>query len=71
MFLNGRNDTETQEHINHILHPAAASDEEQRITYVAISRACDRLFLASPSLTAEQEQRALELGFVVTRLGNH
>jgi DNA helicase-2/ATP-dependent DNA helicase PcrA len=52
--LNGRNEAETQEHLSHILHPKAASDEEQRITYVAISRARDRLFLATPTLSAEQ-----------------
>jgi DNA helicase-2/ATP-dependent DNA helicase PcrA len=66
--LNGRDEAETQEHLNHILYPAAASDEEQRITYVAISRARDQLFLTTPNLTAEQEQRALELGIVVSRM---
>jgi DNA helicase-2/ATP-dependent DNA helicase PcrA len=68
VILNGRNDVETQQRLNHILHPAATSDEEQRITYVAISRARDRLFLAAPTLTADQEQRALELGLSVVRL---
>ena len=63
--LNGRDEAETQEHLNHILYPAATSDEEQRITYVGISRARDRLFLTTPILTAEQEQRALELGLQV------
>jgi DNA helicase-2/ATP-dependent DNA helicase PcrA len=63
--LNGRDETETLEHLNHILYPAATSDEEQRITYVGISRARDRLFLTTPILTAEQEQRALELGIQV------
>ncbi len=68
VILSGRNDTETQEHLNHVLYPAATSDEEQRITYVAISRARDRLLLSSPSLTAEQELRAVDLGLTVTRL---
>jgi DNA helicase-2/ATP-dependent DNA helicase PcrA len=63
--LNGRDEAETLEHLNHILYPAATSDEEQRITYVGISRARDRLFLTTPILTAEQEQRALELGLQV------
>jgi DNA helicase-2/ATP-dependent DNA helicase PcrA len=63
--LNGRDEAETQEHLNHILCPRATSDEEQRITYVGISRARDRLFLTTPILTAEQEQRALELGLQV------
>jgi DNA helicase-2/ATP-dependent DNA helicase PcrA len=66
--LNGRDEAETQEHLNHILHPQATSDEEQRITYVGISRARDRLFLAAPILTAEQELRARELGFAVLHL---
>jgi DNA helicase-2/ATP-dependent DNA helicase PcrA len=66
--LNGRDEAETQEHLNHILHPRATSDEEQRITYVGISRARDRLFLAAPILTAEQELRARELGFAVLHL---
>ena len=63
--LNGRDEAETQEHLNHILYPAATSDEEQRITYVGISRARDRLFLTTPILTGEQKQRALELGLQV------
>ncbi len=66
--LNGRNEVETEEHLSHILHPKAASDEEQRITYVAISRARDRLFLATPTLNAEQELCAGELGITVARL---
>ena len=66
--LKGRDENETQEHISHVLHPAPTSNEQQRVTYVAISRARDRLFLAAPSLTANQEQRAIELGITVTRL---
>lgn len=63
--LNGRDEAEALEHLNHILYPAATSDEEQRITYVGISRARDRLFLTTPILTGEQKQRALELGLQV------
>jgi ATP-dependent DNA helicase UvrD/PcrA len=70
VLLNGRNDAETQQRLNHLLHPAVTSDEEQRITYVAISRARDRLFLAAPTLTADQERRASELGLNVVRLEN-
>lgn len=66
--LHGRNDDETQERLNHILHPATASNEEQRVSYVALSRARDRLFLAAPTITAEQERRLHELGIIVTRL---
>ncbi|MGA3161564.1 MAG: ATP-dependent helicase [Terracidiphilus sp.] len=66
--LKGRDAGETQTHLNHILHPAHPSDEQQRVTYVAISRARDRLFLTAPDLTEEQEQRANELGISVIRL---
>ena len=66
--LNGRNDAETQVHLNHILYPSSTSDEEQRIIYVAISRARDKLFISTPTLTVEQNQRALELGLAVARL---
>jgi DNA helicase-2/ATP-dependent DNA helicase PcrA len=68
--LKGRDAGETQTHLNHILLPAHPSDEQQRVTYVAISRARDRLFLTAPELTEEQEQRAVELGISVIRLGN-
>ncbi len=66
--LKGRTEDETQEQINHVLHPAQTSDEQQRVTYVAISRARDLLFLATPALTAAQELRARELGLTVIRL---
>ena len=66
--LEGRDESETQAQINHILNPAVPSDEQQRVTYVAISRARDRLFLTTPTLTTTQEQRARDLGIVVTRL---
>jgi DNA helicase-2/ATP-dependent DNA helicase PcrA len=67
-FLIGRNENETQDQIKHILNPAALSDEEKRVTYVAISRARDRLFLATPTLTTAQEQEATDLGIDVTHL---
>lgn len=67
--LQGRDENETQTQINHILNPAVPSDEQQRVTYVAISRARDRLFLTAPTLAAMQEQQARALGIVVTRLG--
>lgn len=66
--LEGRDENETQAQINHILNPTVPSDEQQRVTYVAISRARDRLFLTAPMLTPMQEQRAGELGIAVTRL---
>jgi DNA helicase-2/ATP-dependent DNA helicase PcrA len=67
--LHGRNDDDTQTRLTHIFSPSPTSSEEQRITYVAISRARDRLFLATPDLNPEQERRALELGIEVIRLG--
>jgi DNA helicase-2/ATP-dependent DNA helicase PcrA len=66
--LNGRDDIETQTQINHILSPATPSDEQQRVTYVAISRARDRLFLCTPTLTTTQERQVSALGIIVTRI---
>jgi len=40
---------EDMHRVQHITHPAGKSDEEKRITYVALSRARDRLFLCIPS----------------------
>ncbi len=68
--LHGKTADQTEQRLNHILNPAGTSDEEQRITYVAISRARDRLFLAVPSLTPTQEERAAEIGLLVTRLSS-
>jgi DNA helicase-2/ATP-dependent DNA helicase PcrA len=68
VFLIGWNENETQNRIKHILSPAAQSDEERRVTYVAISRARDRLFLSTPALTEVQEKQATDLGIAVTRL---
>jgi DNA helicase II / ATP-dependent DNA helicase PcrA len=66
--LHGNKPEYTEQRLNHILSPAATSDEEQRITYVALSRVRDRLFLGTPTLTTVQEQRATQLGIIVTRL---
>jgi DNA helicase-2/ATP-dependent DNA helicase PcrA len=65
--LHGTKPEYTEQRLSHILTPAATSDEEQRITYVALSRARDRLFLGTPTLTTVQEQRATQLGIIVTR----
>jgi DNA helicase-2/ATP-dependent DNA helicase PcrA len=54
--------------LGHIIAPAAPSDEEQRLTYVALSRARELIFLAVPELTPEDEAVVRELGISITRL---
>lgn len=55
--------------LQHIISPEAPSDEEQRLTYVALSRSRDTLLLAVPELRPEQEAAINALGFAVVRLG--
>jgi DNA helicase-2/ATP-dependent DNA helicase PcrA len=45
--------------INHILNPAEHNDEERRITYVALSRARNRLFIAVPNVK-DEDKKSLE-----------
>jgi ATP-dependent exoDNAse (exonuclease V) beta subunit len=66
--LHGLDSSDTQARLNHILQPATASDEEHRITYVGISRAQDRLFLATQSLMPEEEAALQALGLAIVRL---
>jgi len=54
--------------LQHLISPQAPSNEEQRLTYVALSRARDMLFLAVPELTPEDENTARNLGMSVVRL---
>jgi DNA helicase-2/ATP-dependent DNA helicase PcrA len=58
--------------LDHILAPERAQDEEgqeeQRITYVALSRARDRLVISVPALSAEREAAIAGLSIMVTRL---
>jgi DNA helicase-2/ATP-dependent DNA helicase PcrA len=54
--------------LRHITAPTIPSDEEQRLTYVALSRARDALFLAVPELTQEDEGVVREIGLTITRL---
>lgn len=54
--------------LRHLTTPTTPSDEEQRLTYVALSRARDILFLAVPELTPEDEVVVRKLGIAVTRL---
>jgi DNA helicase-2/ATP-dependent DNA helicase PcrA len=56
--------------VRHIIHPAAFhTDEERRLTYVALSRARDRLFLCIPKHIAVNvdELRALNLNVIDLR----
>ena len=54
--------------LRHLTTPTTPSDEEQRLTYVALSRARDTLFLAVPELTPEDEMLVRELGINIVRL---
>ena len=54
------------EQLDHILRPISApTDDEPRITYVAVSRARDRLFLYSPASERLHEFEALGLTTMV------
>lgn len=64
--LHGKNGT--QQRLDHIMHPKTPSDEEHRITYVGISRARDRLFLATQSLLPEEATALEALGLSVVHL---
>lgn len=54
--------------LQHLISPKTPSDEEQRLTYVALSRARDTLFIGVPELKPEQETRVSDLGITVVRL---
>jgi len=62
-----------QEVLDHLLKPtirrSESAQEEKRITYVAMSRARDRLFLSIPTLTQEQESELSSLGIRILRVG--
>lgn len=47
--------------IDFLIHPDLENDEEQRINYVAISRAQDKLFISVPSLSNERRQFLISL----------
>lgn len=57
-----------QERLKHILHPTTPSDEEHRITYVALSRARNRLFVATQQITVPDEAALQTLGFHIVRI---
>ena len=61
-----------KEGLNHILDPKKKRDganaEEKRVTYVAISRARDRLFISVSELPEEDGRRLEDLGLEVVRL---
>lgn len=55
------------ERINHILNPAEHNNnEEHRITYVALSRARNRLLIAIPNLKDEDKKSLENIGIKVT-----
>jgi len=58
--------------LEHVLAPERAQDEveqeEQRMTYVALSRARDRLVISVPALSAKHEAAITALSIMVTRL---
>jgi len=66
--LHGQDSADTQARLNHILHPAPRSDEEHRVTYVGLSRAQDRLFLATQSLLPEEETALQALAINIVHL---
>ena len=54
--------------LDHILNPKNAKADERRVTYVALSRAEDRLFLSVPALKDGEEHRLVELGVQVIQV---
>ena len=60
-----------EEMLEHLLKPSLrrsdSAQEEKRITYVAMSRARDRLFLSIPTLTSTQENELRTLGIGIMR----
>lgn len=58
----------TESRLGHILNAHNPQDEERRVTYVALSRAQDRLVLSVPSLTDDEERQLKELGVEVERV---
>ena len=56
------------ETVSHLMGSEKESDEERRITYVALSRARNRLFVALPELSQQDEGRLAAQGLEVTRL---
>lgn len=60
------------ERIQHILNPSSNvgedEAEEQRITYVALARAENRLFIFVPELTEDNEVGLVRIGVEIERL---
>jgi DNA helicase-2/ATP-dependent DNA helicase PcrA len=54
--------------LEHILNPENAEGEEKRVTYVALSRSEERLFICVESLSLEDEKALEELDLEVERL---
>lgn len=58
--------------IEHVINPRMACDldeaEERRVTYVALSRACDRLYVVLPEVTSNDGLALSQLGLELLRL---
>jgi DNA helicase-2/ATP-dependent DNA helicase PcrA len=61
-------DEKKSSRLDHLLTSDDSDDEERRVTYVALSRAENRLFLSVPQLDDDQEQRLRGLGLEVERM---
>jgi DNA helicase-2/ATP-dependent DNA helicase PcrA len=55
--------------VEHILDPENAEGEEKRVTYVALSRSEEQLFICVENLSSEDEEALEELDLDVERLG--
>ena len=57
--------SQARERVRHIIMPFDSQDEELGISYVAFSRARDRLFVAFPKLSKIEQDHMQSLGLVV------
>ncbi len=58
-------DTKRTRRIHHLLDGDKADGEERRVTYVALSRARERLFISVPELTKAEEDALTKLGLEI------
>lgn len=64
----GKRGEERDVTISHLLNPETVENEERRVTYVAFSRAEDRLFICVDALSASDETELQAIGIVVEHL---
>jgi DNA helicase II / ATP-dependent DNA helicase PcrA len=57
-----------EKRLRHLTNPKTPSDEEQRLTYVAASRARNLLLFAVPELSSAEEELVRNIGLDVVRL---